>query len=86
MIDPDGWQQDENMEAKVRTFPERPGEPDCTYYMRTGLCGFGMSCRFNHPPNRKHAATTTKNKIKNKGKYPERLAQPECLYYLKMGG
>jgi hypothetical protein len=21
--------------------------------MRTGMCGFGQSCRFNHPPNRK---------------------------------
>ncbi len=34
-------------------FPERLGEPDCVYYMRTGMCGFGQSCRFNHPPNRK---------------------------------
>jgi hypothetical protein len=34
-------------------FPERLGEPDCVYYMRTGLCGFGQTCRFNHPPNRK---------------------------------
>ena len=33
-------------------YPERPGEPDCTYYLRTGLCRFGMSCRFNHPPDR----------------------------------
>ena len=32
-------------------YPERPGEPDCTYYLRTGLCRFGMSCRFNHPPD-----------------------------------
>lgn len=34
-------------------YPERPGEPDCTYYLRTGLCRFGMTCKFNHPPNRK---------------------------------
>ena len=33
-------------------YPERSGEPDCTYYLRTGLCRFGMSCRFNHPPDR----------------------------------
>jgi hypothetical protein len=50
VIDPDGWQQDENMEAEVKTFPERPGEPDCTYYMKTGLCGFGISCWFS--PNK----------------------------------
>lgn len=41
----------ESMEAGQ--YPERPGELDCAYYMRTGLCRFGMSCRFNHPPNRK---------------------------------
>jgi hypothetical protein len=47
VIDPDGWQHDENMEAEVGTFPERPGEPDCTYYMKTKLCGFGISCWFS---------------------------------------
>lgn len=34
-------------------YPVREGEPDCSYYIRTGLCRFGTSCRFNHPPNRK---------------------------------
>ncbi|KAJ7562947.1 hypothetical protein O6H91_03G089800 [Diphasiastrum complanatum] len=62
-------------------YPERPGEPDCVYYMRTGLCGFGMSCRFNHPHNRKMAALLARGK----GEYPERIGQPECQYYLKMG-
>ena len=34
-------------------YPERPGEPDCSYYMRTGSCGFGSNCKFNHSPARK---------------------------------
>ncbi|KAM7491562.1 hypothetical protein LguiA_034483 [Lonicera macranthoides] len=34
-------------------YPVRDGEPDCSYYIRTGLCRFGTACRFNHPPNRK---------------------------------
>ena len=38
-------------------FPERIGEPDCSYYMRTGLCRFGATCKFNHPPNRKLVAS-----------------------------
>ena len=49
------WQMNlrssETMEAGP--YPERPGEPDCSYYIRTGLCRFGPTCRFNHPPNRK---------------------------------
>lgn len=62
-------------------FPERRGEPDCVYYMRTGLCGFGMNCRFNHPSNRKLALALSRDK----GEYPERIGQPECQYYLKTG-
>lgn len=41
----------ETMEAGP--YPEREGEPDCSYYIRTGLCRFGVTCRFNHPANRK---------------------------------
>ncbi|EFJ05693.1 hypothetical protein SELMODRAFT_45667, partial [Selaginella moellendorffii] len=62
-------------------YPERPGEQDCVYYMRTGLCAFGMSCKFNHPPNRKLAAAIARGK----GEYPERPGQPECQYFLKTG-
>ncbi|KAI5329626.1 hypothetical protein L3X38_029023 [Prunus dulcis] len=29
--------------------PIRPGERDCTYYMRNLSCRYGLSCRFNHP-------------------------------------
>jgi hypothetical protein len=32
--------------------PERPGEADCGYYLRTGACGFGERCRYNHPRDR----------------------------------
>lgn len=62
-------------------YPVREGEPDCSYYIRTGLCRFGSTCRFNHPPNRKLAITTARMN----GEYPERIGQPECQYYLKTG-
>eukprot|EP00246_Nothoceros_aenigmaticus_P012393 TRINITY_DN3825_c0_g1_i2.p1 TRINITY_DN3825_c0_g1~~TRINITY_DN3825_c0_g1_i2.p1 ORF type:complete len:494 (+),score=18.11 TRINITY_DN3825_c0_g1_i2:438-1919(+) len=75
MTNPDG------METSSGLYPERPGEQDCPFYMRTGLCGFGMSCRFNHPPNRKLAQAVARGK----GEYPERVGQPECQYYLKTG-
>lgn len=63
------------------SYPERTGEPDCSYYIRTGLCRFGATCRFNHPPNRKLAIATARMK----GEFPERIGQPECQYYLKTG-
>ncbi|GJU67540.1 retrovirus-related pol polyprotein from transposon TNT 1-94 [Tanacetum coccineum] len=34
-----------------RVFPERPGQPECQYYMKTGDCKFGASCKFHHPPD-----------------------------------
>ncbi|XWS58828.1 hypothetical protein CRYUN_Cryun08bG0067400 [Craigia yunnanensis] len=77
------WQMNlrssETMESDP--YPERPGEPDCSYYIRTGLCRFGATCRFNHPPNRKLAIATARMK----GEFPERVGQPECQYYLKTG-
>lgn len=66
---------------EMSPFPERPGEPDCTYYVRTGMCKYGMTCRYNHPPDRKLAISAARAK----GGYPERPGQPECQYYLKTG-
>ncbi|KAL2493617.1 Zinc finger CCCH domain-containing protein 3 [Forsythia ovata] len=58
-------------------YPGRPGEPDCIYYLRTGTCGYGTNCRFNHPPNGQS--------VQNTGELPERVGQPDCGYYLKTG-
>lgn len=59
-------------------YPDRPGEPDCHYYLKTGLCGYGSNCRFNHP-----------NYVSQGAPYncelPERVGQPDCGYYLKTG-
>lgn len=33
-------------------FPERPDQPECQYYMKTGDCKFGAVCRFHHPKER----------------------------------
>lgn len=36
---------------KDHLFPERPGQPECQFYMRTGDCKFGASCKYHHPPD-----------------------------------
>lgn len=33
-------------------FPERPDQPECQYYMKTGSCKYGTSCKYNHPKER----------------------------------
>lgn len=35
---------------KEHLFPERPGQPECQYYIKTGDCKFRSSCRYHHPP------------------------------------
>ncbi|XP_042036870.1 putative late blight resistance protein homolog R1A-10 [Salvia splendens] len=34
----------------IEAFPNRPGWPECLYYLKTGDCKFGTTCRFHHPP------------------------------------
>ena len=41
--------QDSGAVGNSCPYPDRPGEPDCMYYLRTGLCGYGSKCKFNHP-------------------------------------
>ncbi|XP_068335694.1 zinc finger CCCH domain-containing protein 3-like [Pyrus communis] len=64
--------------AQANSYPDRPGEPDCIYYLRTGLCGYGSNCRFNHP---KYASQGNQYN----GELPERVGQPDCGYFLKTG-
>ncbi|XP_057771996.1 zinc finger CCCH domain-containing protein 34 isoform X1 [Salvia miltiorrhiza] len=78
-------------------YPERPDEPDCIYYLRTGFCGYGNRCRFNHPRDRgtvkyvdfascggyDHLAMGALRA--GGGEYPERVGQPICQYYIRTG-
>ncbi|XP_008676803.1 zinc finger CCCH domain-containing protein 33 isoform X1 [Zea mays] len=75
------WQMNLEEAMELGPYPERVGEPDCSYYMRTGMCRFGMTCKFNHPADRKLAVAAARMK----GEYPQRIGQPECQYYLKTG-
>ncbi|KAL9235114.1 hypothetical protein vseg_009907 [Gypsophila vaccaria] len=33
-------------------FPERAGQPECKYYMKTGQCKYKSACRYDHPRTR----------------------------------
>ncbi|KAK9002201.1 hypothetical protein V6N11_024887 [Hibiscus sabdariffa] len=65
----------------IESYPERPGVADCVYYMRTGYCGYGNSCRYNHPRNR----AAVEAAVRATGEYPERPGEPVCQFYLKTG-
>ncbi|RRT52743.1 hypothetical protein B296_00036874 [Ensete ventricosum] len=38
-------------------FPERPGQPECQFFMKTGDCKFGAKCKYHHPPGRRMPMT-----------------------------
>ncbi|CAN6561439.1 unnamed protein product [Malus baccata var. baccata] len=63
------------------SYPERPGVPNCVYYMRTGFRGYGGRCRYNHPRNRAAVVAA----VRATGDYPGRVGEPVCQYYLKTG-
>ncbi|KAJ0091028.1 hypothetical protein Patl1_14669 [Pistacia atlantica] len=52
-------------------YPDRPGEPNCLFYLKTGLCGYGSNCRFNHPAYAAEGA-------EHREELPERVGQPNC--------
>ncbi|KAL4564857.1 hypothetical protein LXL04_028930 [Taraxacum kok-saghyz] len=64
------------------SYPERPDEADCIYYLRTGFCGYGSRCRFNHPRDRGSVIGALRA---SGGEYPERIGQPVCQYYMRTG-
>lgn len=64
-------------------YPERPGEADCNYYLRTGSCGYGDRCRYNHPRDRSSVVAGAVRS--GASEYPERVGQPACQFFLKTG-
>ncbi|KAF7815037.1 zinc finger CCCH domain-containing protein 3 isoform X1 [Senna tora] len=70
--------RDRNAVAQSTQYPDRPGEPDCLYYLRTGLCGYGNNCQYNHPAHIALGAQYAEE-------LPERIGQPDCGYFLKTG-
>ena len=78
--------------AQSADCPQRPGEPECSYYMKTGVCAFGSKCKFHHPPRAAAApapsslsfsptpslAAGTTVSAKPTGEYPQRPGEPKC--------
>ncbi|XP_010543113.1 PREDICTED: zinc finger CCCH domain-containing protein 37-like [Tarenaya hassleriana] len=65
--------------APNESYPERPGEPDCPYFVKTQRCKYGSRCKFNHPK----ALTTGTSE--NPDALPDRPSEPPCAFYMKTG-
>lgn len=56
-------ESENKVEKRGFVYPVRPGAEDCSFYMRTGSCKFGSSCKFNHPLPVKIQVTFTSNTL-----------------------
>ncbi|KAL9255287.1 Zinc finger CCCH domain-containing protein [Drosera capensis] len=68
-------------EEEEEVYPDRLGEPDCLFYLRTGTCRYGRNCRFNHPADPAKVAAS----LQSKEELPQRVGEPDCGFYLKTG-
>ncbi|XP_022147903.1 zinc finger CCCH domain-containing protein 37 isoform X3 [Momordica charantia] len=68
--------------ANNEDLPERPGEPDCPYFLKTQRCKFGSRCKFNHPKDRSDSVGAEKSDV---SALPERPSEPLCAFYVKTG-
>ncbi|MQM10110.1 hypothetical protein Taro_042996 [Colocasia esculenta] len=41
--------QTQSSSSTQAMFPDRPDQPDCQYFMKTGSCKYGSSCKYHHP-------------------------------------
>ncbi|KAK4484962.1 hypothetical protein RD792_007568 [Penstemon davidsonii] len=65
------------------SLPERPGEPDCPYFVKTQRCKFGIRCKFNHPKD--IIALPGAPEDGDVSALPERPSEPLCSFYMKTG-
>ncbi|XP_050231815.1 zinc finger CCCH domain-containing protein 37 isoform X2 [Mercurialis annua] len=68
--------------ATTEPLPERPGDPDCPYFLKTQRCKYGSKCKFNHPKDSLASGGTQSN---DDFSLPERPSEPLCAFYAKTG-
>lgn len=66
-------------------YPQRPGQPECEFYMKTGICKFGVTCKFHHPIDRSSASALTNDTELTPTGLPRREGAIQCPYYMKTG-
>ncbi|KAL3813848.1 hypothetical protein ACJIZ3_015116 [Penstemon smallii] len=68
--------------VQVEEFPERPGQPECCYFMVTGNCKSKFTCRYHHPKNR---MPKQEEYVLNENGLPLRPGKNICRDYERIG-
>ncbi|KAE8669632.1 Zinc finger CCCH domain-containing protein 58 [Hibiscus syriacus] len=77
---PSGFRPSSSIQEE--SFPDRPGQPECQYYMKTGRCKYGSSCRYHHPPE---VFAPKADVILSPLGLPLRPGAPPCTHYSQRG-
>ncbi|KAG7607117.1 Zinc finger CCCH-type [Arabidopsis thaliana x Arabidopsis arenosa] len=81
----DQKEEEEGSEKRMMmVYPVRPDSEDCSFYMRTGSCKYGSSCKFNHPVRRK--LQIGRERVRERDEDVENPKLMECKYYFRTGG
>ncbi|KAF6165410.1 hypothetical protein GIB67_018854 [Kingdonia uniflora] len=64
----------------IDAFPERPGQPECQFFMKNGDCKYRSACRFHHPKNRASHSLATGSMGLPSGPGPT-----NCANYIQYG-
>jgi len=71
------------LESSLPIYPQRPGQKDCAFYMSTGTCKYGDTCKFDHPQWVPEGGVPNWKEVPNvEASYPERPWEPDCPYLL----
>ncbi|KAH6822899.1 Zinc finger C-x8-C-x5-C-x3-H type family protein [Perilla frutescens var. hirtella] len=68
----------------LEEYPERPGEQECSFFLKTGDCKFKSNCKFHHPKIRMPKGKVNSHTLSDKG-LPLRPDQPICTHYHRYG-
>ncbi|KAG2676070.1 hypothetical protein I3760_12G034100 [Carya illinoinensis] len=69
-------------QIQVEEYPERPGHPECSYFLKTGDCKYKSNCRYHHPKDR--IVKSPPCALSDKG-LPLRPDQNICAHYSRYG-
>ncbi|KAL5206242.1 hypothetical protein ABZP36_034451 [Zizania latifolia] len=62
-------------------YPERPGQPECQHFVKSGFCKFRMKCKYHHP---RSPVPPPAGALSPLG-LPIKPDQPVCTYYGRYG-
>ncbi|MCD7451112.1 hypothetical protein HAX54_009560 [Datura stramonium] len=66
----------------IDEYPERPGQLECSYFIKTGDCKYRSNCKFHHPKSRISKANSS---VLNDKGLPLRPDQTVCSFYSRYG-